>query len=107
MGIIKSFACKVPALVCPYLKADLNLDPNQEGVQRVFDPLAGIFKGLSPLNGRGGIRTHGTCLTYTRFPSVLLKPLGHPSLGMFSSLLIGGKTGRNHNVTSLFHATDF
>lgn len=31
-------------------------------------------------NGGGsGIRTHGTRLTYTRFPSVLLKPLGHPS----------------------------
>lgn len=29
--------------------------------------------------GRGGIRTHGTGLAYTRFPSVLLKPLGHPS----------------------------
>ena len=29
--------------------------------------------------GGGGIRTHGTLLTYTRFPSVLLKPLGHPS----------------------------
>ena len=30
--------------------------------------------------GWGGIRTHGTLLTYTRFPSVLLKPLGHPSI---------------------------
>ena len=30
--------------------------------------------------GRGGIRTHGTRLTYTRFPSVLLKPLGHSSM---------------------------
>jgi hypothetical protein len=31
------------------------------------------------LNGRGGIRTHGTLLTYTHFPGVRLKPLGHPS----------------------------
>jgi hypothetical protein len=32
-------------------------------------------------NGRGGIRTHGTLLTYTHFPGVRLKPLGHPSRG--------------------------
>src|SRR5690349_23960349 len=31
-------------------------------------------------DGRGGIRTHGTLLTYTHFPGVRLKPLGHPSL---------------------------
>src|SRR4029078_2611167 len=31
------------------------------------------------LNGRGGIRTHGTLLTHTHFPGVRLKPLGHPS----------------------------
>src|SRR5215216_1014592 len=31
--------------------------------------------------GRGGIRTHGTLLTYTHFPGVRLKPLGHPSRG--------------------------
>ena len=30
-------------------------------------------------HGRGGIRTHGTLLTYTHFPGVRLKPLGHPS----------------------------
>ena len=30
-------------------------------------------------NGWGGIRTHGTLLTYTHFPGVRLKPLGHPS----------------------------
>ena len=29
--------------------------------------------------GRGGIRTHVTFITSTRFPSVLLKPLGHSS----------------------------
>src|SRR6476469_224009 len=27
-----------------------------------------------------GVRTHGTLLTYTRFPSVRLKPLGHLSV---------------------------
>ena len=30
-------------------------------------------------NGWSEIRTHGTLLTYTRFPGVRLKPLGHPS----------------------------
>ena len=29
--------------------------------------------------GEGGIRTLGTLLTYTHFPGVLLKPLGHLS----------------------------
>jgi hypothetical protein len=29
--------------------------------------------------GERGIRTLGTLLTYTRFPGVLLKPLGHLS----------------------------
>src|SRR4051794_10980288 len=32
------------------------------------------------LHGQGGIRTHGTLLTYTHFPGVRLKPLGHLSL---------------------------
>lgn len=31
--------------------------------------------------GERGIRTLGTLLTYTRFPGVLLKPLGHLSCG--------------------------
>ena len=31
-------------------------------------------------SGEGGIRTRGKLLTYTRFPSVLLKPLGHLSI---------------------------
>src|SRR6185503_20196006 len=35
--------------------------------------------GIRPSSGRGGIRTHGTLLTYTHFPGVRLKPLGHPS----------------------------
>ncbi len=29
--------------------------------------------------GRDGIRTHGTGKRYTRFPSVLIRPLWHPS----------------------------
>ena len=29
--------------------------------------------------GWGGIRTHDTLLTYTHFPGVRLRPLGHPS----------------------------
>ncbi len=36
--------------------------------------------------GRGGIRTLDTRLTYTRFPSVLLKPLGHSSVSENKSL---------------------
>ena len=39
-------------------------------------------------NGRGGIRTHGTLLTYTHFPGVRLKPLGHPSYHRFQALMI-------------------
>src|SRR5205814_3042588 len=34
---------------------------------------------VSGTGGESGIRTHGTLLTYTRFPSVRLKPLGHLS----------------------------
>ncbi len=36
-------------------------------------------QGINSWSGEGGIRTHGTLLTYTRFPSVRLKPLGHLS----------------------------
>lgn len=36
-----------------------------------------IFRGDA--GGERGIRTLGTLLTYTRFPSVRLKPLGHLS----------------------------
>ncbi len=35
--------------------------------------------GLWPDGGEGGIRTHGAGNRHTRFPSVLLKPLGHLS----------------------------
>ena len=40
---------------------------------------------LKHFSGRGGIRTHGTLLTYTHFPGVRLKPLGHPSQHCFSA----------------------
>ena len=39
-----------------------------------------VERGLLIKNGgRGGIRTHDTVLPHTRFPSVRLQPLGHPS----------------------------
>jgi hypothetical protein len=40
------------------------------------------------IDGRGGIRTHGTLLTYTHFPGVRLKPLGHPSQHRLAALTI-------------------
>ena len=43
---------------------------------------AAISRGapsLSRKDGGGGIRTHGTFKAHTRFPSVLLQPLGHSS----------------------------
>ena len=36
-------------------------------------------KCVAQSSGESGIRTHGTLLEYTRFPSVLLQPLGHLS----------------------------
>ena len=58
----------------------------------------GLLKAISPLflaglcatsdvagfnyGGERGIRTLGTLLTYTRFPGVLLQPLGHLSGNM-------------------------
>lgn len=38
-----------------------------------------VINGGGIVGGESGIRTHGTLLTYTRFPSVRLKPLGHLS----------------------------
>ena len=46
-----------------------------------------------PGGGESGIRTHGTLLTYTRFPSVRLKPLGH-----LSTAEGGGLAGRITSV---------
>ena len=45
--------------------------------------------------GESGIRTHGTRLTYTRFPSVRLKPLGHLSHFRLSTFAFdnGGEGG--------------
>ncbi len=37
--------------------------------------------------GERGIRTLDTLLTYTRFPSVLLKPLGHLSFSTVSEII--------------------
>ncbi len=37
------------------------------------------IKNVQKNGGRGGIRTHDTVLPHTRFPSVRLQPLGHPS----------------------------
>ena len=39
-------------------------------------------------SGERGIRTLGTLLTYTRFPSVLLKPLGHLSVDLLAAFLL-------------------
>jgi hypothetical protein len=50
------------------------MTPQYRGQRRTIAIAAGA-KGY----GRGGIRTHGTLLTYTHFPGVRLKPLGHPS----------------------------
>jgi hypothetical protein len=58
--------------------ADSNRTPGRRGMSGILRLL------LTPRGGNGGesgIRTHGTLLTYTRFPSVRLKPLGHLSLG--------------------------
>ena len=37
------------------------------GVQRALGPLVGVFRGQSPLNGRGGIRTPGTIASTSVF----------------------------------------
>src|SRR5439155_12143075 len=42
-----------------------------------------IFNRLIGIHGGGsGIRARDTLLTYARFPSVCLQPLGHPSSGV-------------------------
>src|SRR3954467_10476026 len=50
------------------------------------------------LDGRGGIRTHGTLLTYTHFPGVRLKPLGHPSQHRFEARSISKPRVTAHSV---------
>src|SRR4051812_43772365 len=49
--------------------------------------------------GEGGIRTHGTLLTYTHFPGVPDKPLLHLSELVTSHCLTGGEGGiRTHGT---------
>ena len=56
---------------------------------------------LGENGGQGGIRTHDTLLTYTHFPGVRLRPLGHLSADAFlrraagSALLIAGTAARS------------
>jgi hypothetical protein len=49
-------------------------------------PKYGALKYIS--GGERGIRTLDTLLTYTHFPGVLLKPLGH-----LSAILVSGRAG--------------
>ena len=46
-----------------------------------FDPVSALGRNQLKLGtgGAGGIRTHDTLLTYTHFPGVRLRPLGHRS----------------------------
>ena len=50
-------------------------------VHQMTDPARACCSSGIAVHGWGGIRTHGTLLTYTHFPGVRLKPLGHPSSG--------------------------
>jgi hypothetical protein len=52
---------------------------NPQTVLTVYQRPDMALHEITAFNGRGGIRTHGTLLTYTHFPGVRLKPLGHPS----------------------------
>ena len=59
--------------------------------------------------GESGIRTHGTVLPYTRFPSVRLKPLGHLSGAHLLPARAGffkGKTPRRGASRSLMRPPD-
>ena len=46
-----------------------------DDIKKFYDKLNNVLGS----GGEGGIRTRGTLLKYTRFPSVHLKPLGHLS----------------------------
>ena len=64
--------------------------------------------GITCSDGRGGIRTHGTLLTYTHFPGVRLKPLGHPSQHLIQARTSGitreaERTGRDSNSRYRVH----
>src|SRR5690606_2365721 len=43
--------------------------------------------------GAGGIRTHDTLLTYTHFPGVRLRPLGHRSVCLFGQARAPSRRG--------------
>ena len=70
----------VGAALCRYRRISVGTDANWSLDRRRPETRKPQRKAKSlRLNGRGGIRTHGTLLTYTHFPGVRLKPLGHPS----------------------------
>lgn len=48
-------------------------------------------------NGEGGIRTPGTLLRYTVFPGLHLKPLGHFSSVLYSSL----SSNQNRSISNI------
>jgi hypothetical protein len=55
--------------------------PRRDASEPAFHPIV-VFVLLGEsfgYGGRGGIRTLDTLITYTHFPGVRLKPLGHPS----------------------------
>ena len=56
-----------------YEKLDVGRDVGSDATYHINDCF--YWKN----GGRGGIRTHDTGLPHTRFPSVRLQPLGHPS----------------------------
>ena len=49
-------------------------------------------------NGEGGIRTPGTLLRYTVFPGLHLKPLGHFSSVLYSSL----SSNQNRSISNIW-----
>ncbi len=64
--------------------ASLRLEPyclSTAGSNGEFIPLGrlSVFALLCTCGGEGGIRTRGTVLAHTRFPSERLKPLSHLS----------------------------
>ena len=59
-------------MLIPYVTENLDLESSQSlGVGSILNQ---IFNNVRYNGGGGGIRTHDTFITYTRFPSVLLRP---------------------------------
>ena len=58
-----------------------NILDNEKGKNAAFLRLLGLYGMIweLPVGGAGGIRTLDTLLTYTHFPGVRLRPLGHRS----------------------------